>query len=145
MKICIVVANFYPKISKELLIGATKLLKAHRLKNYKKILVPGIFEIPFVISRNIDTYDAFVALGCVIKGETPHFDFISNATINAIMNLSITYKKPIGNGIITCLNKKQASERSNPHKKDKGGEAAKAILSVLGISKNDSKWGSSKS
>jgi len=139
MKICIVITNYYPGISKDLLFGASNVLKKNGLKNYKKITVPGIFEIPVIISRNVNSFDAFIALGCVIKGETPHFDFISKATINAIMNLSITYKKPIGNGIITCLNKKQASERSNPHKKNKGGEAAKAILSVLGISKNDSK------
>ena len=139
MKICIVITNYYPKISKDLLFGASNVLKGNGLKNYKKITVPGIFEIPLIISRNVNSFDAFIALGCVIKGETPHFDFISKATINAIMNLSITHKKPIGNGIITCLNKKQASERSNPHKKDKGGEAAKAILSVLEISKNDTK------
>ena len=139
MKICIVITNYYPKISKDLLFGASNVLKENGLKNYKKITVPGIFEIPVIISRNVNSFDAFIALGCVIKGETPHFDFISKATINAIMNLSITHKKPIGNGIITCLNKKQASERSNPHKKDKGGEAAKAILSVLEISKNDTK------
>ena len=133
MKICIVIANYYPKISKELFIGSSKTLKKNGIKNYKKILVPGIFEIPVVISRNIDSYDGFLALGCVIKGKTPHANFISRATINAIMNISIKHKKPIGNGIITCLNTKQALERSNPQKKNKGGEAAKAILSVLGI------------
>ena len=133
MKICIVVANYYPEISKNLIIGASKILKKNGLKNYKKISVPGIFEIPTVIARNINNYDAFLALGCVIKGKTPHFNFISSAATNAIMHLSITYKKPIGNGIITCLNKKQAFNRSNPHKKNKGGEAAKAILSVLQI------------
>ena len=72
-----------------------------------------------------------MALGCVIKGETPHFDFISRSTINSISHLSITYKKPIGNGIITCLDKDQALKRSDPKKKDKGGEAAKAMLSIL--------------
>ena len=100
---------------------------------YKIINVPGVFEIPVTISKNIKKFDAFIALGCVIKGETPHFDFISNATTLAIMNLSIDNKKPIGNGIITCLNKKQAFDRANPKKKDKGGEAAKAALSVLKI------------
>ena len=85
----------------------------------------------------IKDYDAFIALGCVIKGKTPHFAFISKATTNAIMQLSFTYKKPIGNGIITCLTKKQALNRSNPRKKNKGGEAAKAILSVLGILKSN--------
>ena len=139
MKICIVMANYYPKISSDLLVGAAKVLKVNGLKNYKKILAPGIFEVPTIISRNIDNYDAFIALGCVIKGKTPHFNFISKAAINGIMLLSIKHKKPIGNGIITCLNIRQALQRSNPLKKNKGGEAAKAILSVLGILKNDSK------
>ena len=91
------------------------------------------------ISKNINSYDAFIALGCVIKGKTPHFDFISQSSIDGIMKLSINHKKPIGNGIITCLNKKQALERSNPKKKNKGEEACKAVLSVLGILKNEFK------
>ena len=139
MKVCIVLANYYPKISKDLLIGASKALEENGLKNYKKIFAPGIFEIPVIIARNVDSYDAFVALGCVIKGKTPHFNFISNATTDAIMRLSIKHKKPIGNGIITCLNIKQALIRSNPLKKNKGGEAVRAILSVLKITKNESK------
>ncbi len=133
MKICIVLANYYPKISKDLLFGATKKLKSYRIKKYNTILVPGIFEVPAVISRNINSYDGFIALGCVIKGKTPHFNLISKSAIDGLMHLSINYKKPIGNGIITCLNKKQAFERSNPQKKDKGGEAARALLSVLGV------------
>ena len=95
--------------------------------DYEKINVPGVFEIPAVIAKNIEKYDGVIALGCVIKGKTPHFEFISQATIDAIMKLSIDYKKPIGNGIITCLNKKQAIVRS----KKKGQEAADALLSVL--------------
>ena len=74
----------------------------------KIIKVPGVFEIPVIISKNIKKFDGFLALGCVIKGETPHFDFISQASTNAIMDLSIIHKKPIGNGIITCLNMHQA-------------------------------------
>tara|TARA_B100001123_G_C15030377_1_gene915152 strand:- start:307 stop:726 length:420 start_codon:yes stop_codon:yes gene_type:complete len=139
MKICIVVANYYPKISQGLIIGATEVLKKNGLKNFKKIISPGIFEIPFIISKHIDSFDAFIALGCVIKGQTPHFNFITNATFNSIQNLSITYKKPIGNGIITCINKSQAEKRSNPKKKNKGGEAARAVLSVLEIADNDAK------
>ena len=92
----------------------------------KIINVPGVFEIPVTISKNLKRFDAFIALGCVIKGQTPHFDFISQASTNAIMKLSIDSKKPIGNGIITCLNMKQAIAR-----KKKGAEAAKAVLSVL--------------
>ena len=78
------------------------------------------------ISKNIKKYDACLALGCVIKGQTPHFDFISQASTNAIMELSIINKKPIGNGIITCLNMKQAKAR-----KRKGAEAAKAVISII--------------
>ncbi len=139
MKICIVIANYYPKISNDLLMGAIKMLNKNGLNSYKKISAPGVFEIPFLISKNINSYDAFIALGCVIKGKTPHFDFISQSSIDGIMKLSINHKKPIGNGIITCLNKKQALERSNPKKKNKGGEACKAVLSVLGILKNEFK------
>ena len=138
-KICIVVANYYPVISKGLLNGSLKILRKYSLKNYKIIFSPGVFEVPVIIAKNIDLYDAFVALGCVIKGETPHFIFISKATTNAIMNLSIKHKKPIGNGLITSLNKKQAIKRSSPQKKNKGEEATRAVLSVLGILKNDSK------
>ena len=133
IKICIVIANYYPKISKGLLSGALKVLKNNGLKNYKVVIAPGIFEIPVLIAKNIKSYNAFIALGCVIKGETPHFNFISKAATNGIMDLSITSKKPIGNGIITCLNKIQAYKRSDPKKNNKGEEAAKATLSVLGI------------
>ena len=120
----IINANYYKDISDSLLKSAKNVLNV----NYKikMINVPGVFEIPVTISRNIKKYDGFIALGCVIKGETPHFDFISTASTNAIMKLSIDSKKPIGNGIITCLNMKQAKAR-----KKKGAEAASAVLSVL--------------
>tara|TARA_B100000029_G_scaffold166032_1_gene162261 strand:+ start:4446 stop:4865 length:420 start_codon:yes stop_codon:yes gene_type:complete len=139
MKICIVIANYYPKISNGLLLGATKILEENGIRDYKKILAPGVFEIPTIISRNINSFDGFIALACVIKGKTPHFDFISRAAINGIMHLSIEHSKPIGNGIITCLNLSQALQRSNPQKNDKGGEAAKAMLAVITSFKNDSK------
>ena len=138
MKICIIVANYYPSISKNLIAGADKILKSNGIKNTTKIIAPGVLEIPTIISKKIYSYDGIVALGCVIKGQTPHFDFISRATINALVDLSISHRKPIGNGIITCLNKKQALVRSNPLQKNKGGEAAKAVLSILKIAKNDS-------
>ena len=108
-KILIVCANYYKDISDNLLKSA---LKFHTKKLFIKIInVPGVFEIPVTISKNLKKFDAFIALGCVIKGQTPHFDFISQASTNAIMNLSINSKKPIGNGIITCLNMKQAKAR----------------------------------
>jgi len=129
-KILIVIANYYPDISNNLLKKAKLVLKN---KAFVKVInVPGIFEIPVVISKNIKNFDGFLALGCVIKGETPHFDFISQTTTNAIMNLAISSKKPITNGIITSLNKKQAIARSSiTSKKNKGLEASQAILSVL--------------
>ncbi len=122
-KILIVVADYYKDISFSLLNNANKKLKKFSVKI---INVPGVFEIPVTISKNIKKYDAFIALGCVIKGETPHFNFISEATTNAIMKLAIDSKKPIGNGVITCLNKKQAKSRGK-----KGKEAAQAIISIL--------------
>ena len=123
-KYLIVVADYYKDITKGLLDSALKLIPKSNL--IKIVRVPGVFEIPVTISKNIKKYDAFLALGCVIKGETPHFDFISQASTNAIMDLSVINKKPIGNGIITCLNMKQASAR-----KKKGAEAAVAVNSVL--------------
>jgi len=132
-KICLVIANYYPKISNDLITGATLVLKKNGLKIINNVYAPGVFEIPIIISKLIKKYDAFVALGCVIKGQTPHFNFISHSSINAIMNLSILHNKPIGNGILTCNNEKQAIERSNPFKKNKGGEAANAIISILKI------------
>ena len=129
--ICIILAKYYPNISENLLLGATQYLKKNK-KNFKVIETPGVFEIPVIISRNIKKFDAFIALGCVIKGQTPHFDFISQSTTDALMNLAVNNKKPIGNGIITCLNMNQAVERSHHKKKNKGREAANAVLSVLG-------------
>ena len=126
-KILVVAANYYKKITNELRINSGRILNKNT--KHKIILVPGVFEIPVVIAKNIKKYDGFVALGCVIKGETPHFEFISSATTNAIMKLSVNYKKPIANGIITCLNMNQAIARS----KTKGQEAAKAVLSVINL------------
>ena len=120
----IVSANYYRDISLGLLSSAKNWIPKDC--KVRIINVPGVFEIPVTIAKNIKKYDAFIALGCVIKGQTPHFDFISKATTDAIMHLSINSKKPIGNGIITCLNKKQANAR-----KKKGSEAAKAVISIL--------------
>ena len=123
-KYLIVVADYYQEISRGLLNSALK--EIPKLSIIKIIKVPGVFEIPVTISKNLRKYDAFLALGCVIKGQTPHFDFISSATTHAIMKLSIESKKPIGNGVITCLNLKQARAR-----KKKGKEAVNAVISIL--------------
>ena len=125
-KVLIIQANYYKDISTALLKSAK-----NELKNFAKInviSVPGVFEIPVVISKNLKKYDGFVALGCVIKGQTPHFDFISKSTTDAIMNISVESKKPVGNGIITCLNKNQAIARGK-----KGKEAANAVKTILSL------------
>ena len=123
-KILIVVANYYENIARSLLNSAKSRIKNKYI--IRVINVPGAFEIPVTISKNLNKFNGFIALGCVIKGQTPHFDFISKATTDALMTLSITSRKPVGNGVITCLNKKQAIERGK-----KGAEAAEAVLSVL--------------
>ena len=125
-KVLIIQANYYKDISTALLKSAK-----NELKNFAKInviSVPGVFEIPVVISKNLKKFDGFVALGCVIKGQTPHFDFISKSTTDAIMNISVESKKPVGNGIITCLNKNQAIARGK-----KGREAANAVKTILSL------------
>ena len=125
-KVLIIQANYYKDISTALLKSAK-----NELKNFAKIniiSVPGVFEIPVVISKNLKKYDGFVALGCVIKGQTPHFDFISKSTTDAIMKISVESKKPVGNGIITCLNKNQAIARGK-----KGREAANAVKTILSL------------
>ena len=123
-KILIVLANYYKNISDGLLKSALKNIP--KSDQVKIIRVPGVFEIPITISKNLKKFDAFLALGCVIKGQTPHFDFISQASTNAIMDISVNQKKPVGNGIITCLNMKQAKARKN-----KGPEAANAVVTIL--------------
>ena len=135
-KVLIISANYYKKISDSLILCAKEKLKNYSKVKYKSkvmklnadvIEVPGAFEVPVIISKNINKYDGFIALGCIIKGQTPHFDFISQSINNALMDISVNYKKPVGNGIITCLNKKQANERCCK----KGREAANALISVL--------------
>jgi len=123
-KYLIVIADYYKNISNGLLKSSKDLIP--KSSTVKIIYVPGVFEIPVTISKNIKKYDGFLALGCVIKGQTPHFDFISKTSTEAIMKLSVDKKKQIGNGIITCLNMKQAIAR-----KKKGRDAALAVISVL--------------
>ena len=122
-KYLIVVANYYQNISNLLLKSALKEIKS---KNSVKIIyVPGVFEIPVIISKYIKKFNGFVAIGCVIKGQTPHFELISKAVTNSLLKLSIDYKKPIGNGVITCLNKTQAMKRTL-----KGSEAVNVFIKL---------------
>ena len=132
-KILILNSNYYKIISNNLVLNAKKKLIQNKFLVH--ILdVPGVYEIPVAIKKNIKKYDAFVALGCVIKGETPHFDFICSSVFNSILNISTSYSKPIGNGIITALNINQAKNRSvinNKNKPNKGSEAANAVIMIL--------------
>jgi len=128
LKICIVSSKYNEKITDGIYKNAVAKLNALGIKKFDSISVPGAFEIPVAISKIIKKYDGIIAIGCIIKGETPNFEFISKAITNGIMELSILHKKPVGNAIITCLNKGQALDRF-----DKGAEASLAVLEVLKI------------
>ena len=129
-KILIVASNYYKNISDNLLEGATNNLKENNF-DYEIIYAPGCFEIPFLINKNIDKYIGFISLGCVIRGETYHFEIIANECGNKIMDLSIKYNKPIGFGILTCETYEQAIIRSDPVNKNKGKEASSACMYLL--------------
>ena len=128
VKICIVISTYNEDITNELYNSAKKELKETGVKKIDVFKVPGAFEIPVVISKLSKKYDGFIAIGCIIKGQTSNFDLISSSITDAIMKISIDKKKPIGNSILTLFNKDQASQRY-----DKGKEAARAVLEVLKI------------
>ena len=127
----IVISNFYPVISNNLLKGTIKILRDNKIK-YDLRIVDGCFEIPQLVNILLKRikHSFCVVLGCIIKGQTPHFSLLSKTVINEIMQISIKYNCPIGYGIIYCLNKKQAIIRSSG-KKNKGAEATKAAISIL--------------
>jgi len=129
-KVLIVSSNYYEDISNNLLEGASQELKNNNI-GFDVLFAPGCFEIPFLISQNIKKYKGFIALGCVIRGETYHFDLIANECARKIIDISNTFLKPIGFGVLTCDNLKQAIVRSDVRKKNKGKEAANACIKLL--------------
>ena len=129
-KILIVSANYYKDISKNLELGATNILKENGYQ-YEVINAPGCFEIPYLIKKNIENYIGFISLGCIIKGDTYHFEVIANETSRKIMDLSIEFNVPIGFGILSCYDLKQAIIRSDINQKNKGQEAALACIQLL--------------
>ena len=129
-KILIVSSNYYQDISNNLERGAIDTLKENGFV-YELINAPGCFEIPYLIKKNINNYDGFIALGCIIRGETYHFDIISNETTRKIMDITVDNLLPIGLGVLTCYNLEQAIIRSDINKKNKGREAALACISLL--------------
>ena len=132
-KVLIVVSNYYEEISKNLIEGTEKYLRETSIAP-RIIQAPGCFEIPYIIKKKSEDYDGFIALGCIIRGETYHFELISNEVTRKIMDLSIILNKPIGFGILTCDNIEQAQYRSNPERDNKGKEAAKACVDLLELS-----------
>ena len=129
-KVLIVISNYYDEVSSNLIKGATEELKINNI-GFDLVYAPGCFEVPFLISKNIKKYKGFIALGCVIRGETYHFDLIANECARKIMEISNQYLKPIGFGILTCDNMRQAKIRSDIRKKNKGKEAANACIKLL--------------
>ena len=129
-KILIVSANYYKEISKNLELGASKTLKENGYE-YEIINAPGCFEIPYLIKKNIDHFIGFISLGCIIKGDTYHFEVIANETSRKIMDLSVEFNVPIGFGILTCYDLEQAIIRSDVNQKNKGQEAALACIELL--------------
>jgi len=129
-KVLIVSSNYYDKISSNLIKGATQELKINNI-DFDVVYAPGCFEIPFFISKNIKKYKGFIALGCLIRGETYHFNLIANECARKIIDISNNSLKPIGFGILTCENLNQAINRSDIRKKNKGREAANACIKLL--------------
>ncbi|MBB4102747.1 6,7-dimethyl-8-ribityllumazine synthase [Allorhizobium borbori] len=133
----IVEARFYDDISDALLDGAKSALDAAGA-SYDVVTVPGALEIPAAIAMALDgmdsgtvAYDGFVALGMVIRGETYHFDIVSNESARALMDIAVSESLPIGNGILTVENEAQAWARARKSELDKGGFAARAALTMI--------------
>lgn len=135
MKILVIEARFYDKISDALLEGALDVLQKAKVE-ITKVTVPGALEVPHVISMAEAAnsgFDGYVALGCVIRGETTHYDYVCQESARAIMDLAVKQQLAIGNGIITVENEDQAWARASKDKKDKGGFAANAALKMIKI------------
>ncbi|PZO77886.1 6,7-dimethyl-8-ribityllumazine synthase [Sphingomonas hankookensis] len=132
-KLLIVEARFYDHLNDLLLDGARAAIEAAG-HEHETITVPGALEVPgaIAIADAAGTYDAFVALGVILRGETYHFEVVSNESARGIMNLSLE-GVPVGNGILTVENEAQALTRAKRDEKDKGGEAAKAALAMLAL------------
>jgi 6,7-dimethyl-8-ribityllumazine synthase len=131
-KVLIVEARYYEDISDALLAGAEAALTRAGLA-YERCGVPGALEIPGAIALAEGRFDGFVALGCVIRGETTHYDIVSNESARGIMDLTLRNRLAIGNGILTCENEEQAWERAKPDKLNKGGGAAEACIAMMAL------------
>jgi 6,7-dimethyl-8-ribityllumazine synthase len=141
-RILIVEARFYDDIADALLAGATRTLDAAGVK-YDRLAVPGALEIPAAIaiatdaaSNKAQPYDGVVALGCVIRGDTLHFEIVSQESARALMDLAVARGLPLGNGILTVDNESQAWARAHLEEGDKGGDAARAALAMIRLKRS---------
>jgi len=136
-RVAVVSARFYEDLADWLEDGARRALDACGVASVDRLFarVPGCFELPLASRRLIDTsdYDAIVALGVVIRGETPHFDFVAGECARGLMDVQLATRVPIGFGVLTTETLAQAQERADPERADKGYEATLAALSVLEV------------
>ena len=130
MGVLIVEARFYPEISDALYDGARQALELAGISN-ERVAVPGALEIPAAIRLAAKHYDGFIALGCVIRGETHHFEIVANESARALMKLTVEDGLAIGNGILTVEDEDQAMRRARREELDKGGDAARACVALI--------------
>ena len=129
-KVLIIYSNFYSEISDNLLDGATKFLKKENIL-YETLCVPGSLEIPFFLKKNREKFSGYIILGCIIKGETDHYEVVKKSTFNSIYKFSYDYSFPLSTALLTVNNYDQALERSKVNKKNLGGNAAKVCLDLI--------------
>ena len=135
--IALIEARFYSDIADELVIGAENVARDNGFST-SRIEVPGVFEIPAALNRmwNSGSYSGVVALGCVIRGETDHYDHICREVSRALMDLSVNQGVPMGFGVLTCENYEQAKVRASVKEREIGGRAALACIDMLKIIEN---------
>lgn len=134
--IAVIVAGFYQDIASELIAGAEAALTEAEA-TFDRLDVPGAFEIPAAVAMAINNgrYDGYVALGCVIRGETTHYDYVAGESARGLVDLSIKHRVPLGNGVLTVENREQAMARAAVDKGNKGAAAANACLEMLELSR----------
>ncbi len=132
--IMVVEARFYEDIADHLMKGAVEALSAAGV-SYERFVVPGALEIPAAIGmgRKSGKFDGYIALGCVIRGETSHYDIVAGESARGLTDMALGHSLAIGNGILTCDTREQAIKRADPEQKNKGKGAADAVLALLDI------------
>ncbi len=132
----IIDARFYPEIADELCAGAIAEIESAGA-TYERVSVPGVLEMPTALAISYDVngkkYDGFIMLGCVIRGETSHYDIVAIESARAIMDFSVAYRAPVGNGILTVENRRQAEVRAAVSDKNKGRDAARAVIALAAL------------